>query len=88
MAQLIQAKTEVDCLLEDLKASESMSGTQRGSLEKEIDTIKRDIREKEVELMELDPLWEESRLKEARERQEYVYLSSLLIMGQGSDISG
>lgn len=69
MSQLVKAKTEVACLVDDLKANESQTGSQRATLESQLKKILKSITEKEVELMELEPGWDASRKKELQERQ-------------------
>lgn len=72
MAQLVKAKTEVACLVDDLRTNESQSVNQRSSLDSQLRKVLKSIQEKEVELMELEPEWDAARKKELHERQTWV----------------
>jgi hypothetical protein len=68
MTQLVKAKTEAALLVEDLRSNQSQSKNQRSSLETQLQRIRKEIQEKEVELMELEPEWEKARQNEMDQR--------------------
>jgi structural maintenance of chromosome 3 (chondroitin sulfate proteoglycan 6) len=78
MAQLVKSKTEVECLVEDMRSSQTQGFNQRSSLQKQLKKIQQAVQAKEVELMELEPEWDRARTREREARQAFV--SFVLIM--------
>jgi len=72
MAQLVKSKTEVECLVEDMRSNQSQGANQRSSLQKQLKKIQQAVQAKEVELMELEPEWDTARTREREARQAFV----------------
>ncbi|PVF93473.1 putative SMC3 [Serendipita vermifera] len=68
MTQLVKARTEAALQVEDLRSSQSQSKNQRSSLEAQLERVRKEIQEKEIELMELEPEWEKAGQNEMDQR--------------------
>lgn len=66
---LIRSRTELECIIEDLRAAKERTGGKREELEEELQLVNENIAEKEAALAALDPQWEEHRSNEADERR-------------------
>lgn len=65
---IVRARTELECLVEDLKAAKERTGGKKEELETELATVIEKIEEKEQQLEALLPEWDAHRATEAEER--------------------
>lgn len=73
---LIRSRTELECVLEDLRIASERAGGKREELEAALAEVDDEIQEKEQSLEKLAPKWDTHRAKEAEERRWYVCHSS------------
>ena len=69
LTDLIRKQTELECLVEDLRAASQNTGGRREDIEAEIEQLESQIEEKEEQLAELVPEWEQERTNEASEKK-------------------
>lgn len=69
---LLRTKTEVECLIADLRQAGEKGEASREVLEQELDDILEKIQEVETELMEVVPTLEDRAKAEKEERSRYV----------------
>ena len=67
---LVRSRTELDCVVEDLKAARERTGGKREALEAELDRVRSEIEQKEHELAALAPQWDKHRTRESDERRK------------------
>ncbi|TFL06816.1 RecF/RecN/SMC [Pterulicium gracile] len=67
---LVQSRTEVQCLIDDLESQGSQRGDQRSALSKDLSKLKTQIRAKERALQDLTEKWEEQRTHESTEKRQ------------------
>jgi len=72
MQDLTRSKTEVECLVADLRSAEDSNDGAAEQLQNQLQDISQRISEKEVELMEIEPEWASARQQEMDEKQKYV----------------
>ena len=70
MTDLIRARTELECTVEDLKLAADRAGGKREELQNELATLQAEIGQKEVELEGLKPEWGQYRTRENEEKRE------------------
>lgn len=70
LSDLVRSRTEIECLIDDLRSSSDLDGGKRASLEAELATVEKQIKRKETELENIIPQWEEHRAKESREKRK------------------
>lgn len=71
---LVKSKTELECVVEDLKASAERTGGKREEIENELDQVRNEIMQKEQSLNSFLPLYEQQRAQESEEKHKYVIL--------------
>jgi chromosome segregation ATPase len=69
---LTRSKTEVECLVTDLRSAEDSNESATEQLQNQLQDISQWISEKEVELMEIEPEWASAKHQETDERRKYV----------------
>ncbi|PSS37849.1 hypothetical protein PHLCEN_2v317 [Hermanssonia centrifuga] len=69
LTDLIRSRTELECIVNDLRLAAERAGGQRATLEAELTTVEARIREREVALQQLLPQWEAHRTRETEERK-------------------
>jgi structural maintenance of chromosome 3 (chondroitin sulfate proteoglycan 6) len=69
LTDLIRSRTELECIVEDLRAANQNSGGRREDYEAELEQIEEKITEKGNLLAELIPEWEEQRTLQATEKR-------------------
>lgn len=67
---LVRSRTELQCVVEDLKAAKERTGGKREELEAELERVREEIEEKEQALADLAPRWDEHRARESEERRK------------------
>jgi structural maintenance of chromosome 3 (chondroitin sulfate proteoglycan 6) len=72
MQDLIRSKTEVECLVADLRSAEDSNDGATEQLQNQLQDISQRISEKEVELMEIEPEWVSGRQQEMDEKRKYA----------------
>lgn len=72
MQDLIRSKTEVECLVADLRSAEDSNDGTAEQLQNQLQGISQRISEKEVELMEIEPEWASERQQEMDEKRKYA----------------
>lgn len=70
LTDLFGTRTELECVIEDLRSAGDLAGGKRAGLEAEIAKLTRQISAKERELQTLLPDWEAQRSKESTERRK------------------
>jgi len=78
LTDLIRSRTELDCIVEDLKNAGAQTGGKRADYEKELAVIGEEIREKEAALQQVAPEWESQRTREAVEKRKLDEASARL----------
>ncbi|KAI5116767.1 hypothetical protein M0805_004984 [Coniferiporia weirii] len=66
---LVRARTELECTIEDLKAAKERTGGKHEELKTELGQVKAEIAGKEKALAALGPRWDAHRAREADERR-------------------
>jgi len=84
MQDLIRSKTEVECLVADLRSAEDSNDGTAEQLQNQLQDISQRISEKEVEFMEIEPEWAEARQQEMDEKRKYA---EMLAYVDGTDRS-
>lgn len=69
LTDLVRTRTELECIVEDLRLASERAGGRREELESELAAVQAQIREKEVALEQLKPLWEAHRADENEEKR-------------------
>ncbi|EFI27235.1 hypothetical protein CC1G_15063 [Coprinopsis cinerea okayama7 len=69
LEDFVRKRTEVECVIADLQAGGVSSGSRRAELEEQMRVLEGRIAEKERELGELVPRWEEERGREVAEKR-------------------
>lgn len=77
LTDLIRSRTELECIVEDLQATNASSGGKE-DYEAELEKVERKIRERENVLAELLPEWEEQRNLQATEKRRLDEASARL----------
>ena len=72
---LLRSKTQLECIVDDLRAAEEKTGGKREELEAELTQIQKEIEDKEDALNEVTPKWEQHHAKEIEEKRRCVWLS-------------
>ena len=72
MQDLIRSKTEVECLVADLRSAENSNDGAAEQLQTQLQDISQRISEKEVELMEIEPEWASAKQQEMDEKRKYA----------------
>jgi len=67
---LTRSKTEVECLVADLRSAEDSNDGAAEQLQNLLQDISRQISEKEVEFMEIEPEWASARQQEMDEKRK------------------
>ncbi|KAH9942278.1 structural maintenance of chromosome protein 3 [Epithele typhae] len=70
LTDLIRARTELECTLDDLRLAAERAGGRREGLEAELASIETTITQKQHELAALIPDWDRIRASEANEKQQ------------------
>ncbi|KAF5360848.1 hypothetical protein D9756_004551 [Leucocoprinus leucothites] len=78
LTDFIRSRTELECLVEDLKAAGQNAGGKREELEAELYNTRREINVKEAVLDDLLPQWEEQRNLESSEKRKLDEASTKL----------
>lgn len=78
LTDFIRTRTELECIVADLRAANENSGGRREDLESELKLIQAKIAEKEAVLDELLPEWEEQRALESTEKRRLDEASAKL----------
>jgi structural maintenance of chromosome 3 (chondroitin sulfate proteoglycan 6) len=78
LTDFIRSRTELECLVEDLKAAGQNAGGKREELEAELYNTRREINVKEAALNDLLPQWEEQRNLETSEKRRLDEASTRL----------
>ena len=67
----VRARTQVECLIRDLEEAGEKGVGQKADLEAQLSDVEAKIKDKEIELMEVTPNWEDKCKEEkvAKERQ-------------------
>lgn len=74
---LVRSRTELECIVEDLKIAKERTGGKREELEEDLSKLQRRIIEKERKLRDIAPKWDEHRAKEGEERRRCaIFLSA------------
>lgn len=81
MQDLIRSKTEVECLVADLRSADDSNDGTAEELQKQLQVISQRISEKEVELMEIEPEWASERQQEMDEKRKYARMLVLVCEG-------
>ncbi|TFK53843.1 structural maintenance of chromosome protein 3 [Heliocybe sulcata] len=69
LADLYRARTELECVVTDLRASTELSGGRKDAMQAELQRIEKEITAKERTLATLTPQWEELRARETQEKR-------------------
>jgi structural maintenance of chromosome 3 (chondroitin sulfate proteoglycan 6) len=69
LTDLTGARTELQCIIEDLRSADAVAGGNRTKLESELTSLARTISSRENELDSLIPEWEARRAKESAEKR-------------------
>ncbi|KAJ2929838.1 hypothetical protein H1R20_g7273, partial [Candolleomyces eurysporus] len=69
LTDFVRSRTEIECIIEDLKAAGANAGGKRQELEEELEQIQQRIQEKESALDAIFPEWEDRRAKEMAEKR-------------------
>lgn len=72
----VRTRTELECVVEDLKAANERTGGKKEELEVELAHVQEEIEEKEQSLAELTPEWDEHRAGENEEKHRCVDMSA------------
>lgn len=67
--ELVRARTELECIVEDLRVANDRAGGKKEELEAELAEVNEQIEAKEEELEQLSPVWDDHRARESAERQ-------------------
>ncbi|KAH8083787.1 structural maintenance of chromosome protein 3 [Cristinia sonorae] len=70
LTDLIRARTELECTVQDLRLAKDRAGGMREDLEAELTTVITQIEQKEAELQALQPEWDALRAEESNLRRE------------------
>ncbi|KZT22156.1 RecF/RecN/SMC protein [Neolentinus lepideus HHB14362 ss-1] len=69
LSELYRARTELECVVSDLRAATELSGGKKDELQAELQRIERDIKANERALASLTPQWEELKARESQEKR-------------------
>ncbi|KAJ2918709.1 hypothetical protein MD484_g1714, partial [Candolleomyces efflorescens] len=69
LTDFVRTRTEIECIIEDLKAAGANAGGKRQELEEELEQIQLRIHEKQTALDDIFPEWEDRRSKELAEKR-------------------
>lgn len=69
LTELVRARTELECIVADLRVASERAGGKHEELEAELAIIQQQISEKEAALTELRPEWEQHRARENEEKR-------------------
>ena len=69
MTELIRARTELECVVDDLRSANDRAGGKRTEYEEELANIDAQIAEKEDAVAELLPQWESQRAQQSEHRR-------------------
>lgn len=72
MQDLIRSKTEVECLVADLRSAENTNDGTAEQLQNQLQDVSQRISEKEVEFMEIEPEWASAKQQEMDEKRKYA----------------
>jgi structural maintenance of chromosome 3 (chondroitin sulfate proteoglycan 6) len=78
LTDFVRSRTEIECIIEDLKAAGLSAGGKRQELEEELEQIQERIAGKEESLAEVLPEWENWKGKEAVEKRRLDEASARL----------
>jgi len=78
LTDLVRSRTELECIVEDLRAANQNAGGRREDYEAELEQIEQKIAEKEASLEELTPEWEEQKNRESTEKRRLDEASAKL----------
>ncbi|KAF8578490.1 structural maintenance of chromosome protein 3 [Ramaria rubella] len=78
LADLVRTRTELECVIDDLKIAGEKGEERRAGLELELQEVEEDIKNKEVEIMEIDPDLDTMRSRELAERKKLAESESRL----------
>lgn len=76
--ELIRTRTELECLVVDLRAAGERAGGKREELEGELEDVEGQIEQKETELADLIPEWETHKERESTEKRNLDHARSQL----------
>jgi structural maintenance of chromosome 3 (chondroitin sulfate proteoglycan 6) len=69
LTDLVGTRTELQCIVDDLRSAGALAGGKRTKIEAELATLARQISAREDELRELLPDWENRRMQEGGEKR-------------------
>jgi structural maintenance of chromosome 3 (chondroitin sulfate proteoglycan 6) len=69
LTDLVRSRTELGCIVTDLQTAASRTGGARDALQADLLEVEEEIAEKETELADLLPRWDNAKLAEAEERR-------------------
>jgi structural maintenance of chromosome 3 (chondroitin sulfate proteoglycan 6) len=78
LTDLVRARTELECIVQDLRNAGAQTGGKRVEYEKELTLIEEEIVNKEAILQEVTPAWESQRTREVAERRKLDEASARL----------
>jgi len=78
LTDLVRSRTELECVVEDLRAANQNAGGRREDYEAELEQIEERVAEKEAALEELIPEWEEQKTRESIEKRRLDEASAKL----------
>ena len=84
----MRTRTELECIVEDLKAANERAGGKREEIEAELTKVNKEISQKEKALAKLLPKWDQHRARETEERRKYVAASPTLLDNSVEIVTG
>jgi structural maintenance of chromosome 3 (chondroitin sulfate proteoglycan 6) len=66
----VKSKVEIECLINDLEDSTSRASSRKSQLKKMLEQVREAITNKETELAEVSPLWNDATRREQSEREQ------------------
>ncbi|KZP26277.1 RecF/RecN/SMC protein [Athelia psychrophila] len=70
LSDLVGTRAELQCIIEDLRASSDLDGGKRAAFSAELNDVEKQIGAKERELAKVTPKWEAQRAKEGAEKRK------------------
>ncbi|KAH7913439.1 RecF/RecN/SMC [Hygrophoropsis aurantiaca] len=70
LTDLVRSRTELECIIADLRSAGERDGSRHDALEADLATVEEQIKEKEDELNEILPQWDQHRARESAEKRK------------------
>ncbi|EGN98108.1 hypothetical protein SERLA73DRAFT_109452 [Serpula lacrymans var. lacrymans S7.3] len=78
LTDMVRSRTELECIIADLRSAGERAGGQLASLTSDLSAIEQQLADKEDELQQVLPQWEQQRLLESTERRQMEHARNKL----------